>query len=48
MGEMLYEQRMKLLEEGAEPNDPAMTSNAFDQRHELSMLAGEFVVDLLE
>jgi hypothetical protein len=39
---------MKLLEEGAETDDLAMTSNTFDQRHELLMLAGELVVDLLE
>ena len=48
MGEMPYEHRMELLENRAESDDAAMLADAIDQGHELSVLLGELVVDLLE
>lgn len=39
---------MELLQKRTESRDAAMSSDAIDQRHELAVLFGELVVDLLE
>ena len=48
MGEVPDEHRMELLQNRTESQDVAMPSNAIDQGHELAVLFGELVVDLLE
>ncbi len=48
VGEVLDEHRVELLEERAESHDAAMSADSVNQGHELAVLFGKLVVDLLE